>query len=240
MRLGNVLTLKDIAAGYGQRMAIEEISFSIQKAELVTLVGPNGAGKSTLLKTISGICASRRGELWLEDESLSTLPSFIRARMGIATSLQGHRVFGELTVAENLSVSSFAGTKSERASNVQAVLSLIPLLGQRRNQMAGTLSGGTKQLLSIACCLVAAPKVVLLDEPTLGLPESAAENIFRVIQTVHRELQFALLIAEHRIRLSASVSDRVIGISKGTLHFDVPAQELLVDNGRINALYAAL
>jgi branched-chain amino acid transport system ATP-binding protein len=191
--------------------ALKGISLEIQEGDVVAVLGANGAGKTTLLKAISGLVSIKSGIIKLKGEDLSKYPAFRLAEMGIMHIPEGRRVFSTLSVEENLNLGSWSRRKKissqELQKNMDWVYSLFPILKARRKQLAGTLSGGEQQMLSIGRGLVSQPKILLLDEPSLGLAPVIVLEIFRVIKQIHEEEGVTILLVEQNARKALGIAD---------------------------------
>jgi branched-chain amino acid transport system ATP-binding protein len=202
----NVLELRDVHTYYGKIHALQGISLEVRQGEIVTLIGANGAGKTTTLKTISGLLHPARGTVHFEGRDVSHTPPHRLVQDGIAQAPEGRRIFSRLTVTENLQMGGYTRTSREVAENVEHVYGLFPRLAERASQKGGTLSGGEQQMLAIGRALMTSPKVLLLDEPSLGLSPILIQQIFRIIGDQHQRHHRALVDLE---RLQAlEVADR--------------------------------
>jgi branched-chain amino acid transport system ATP-binding protein len=194
------LELEDVTASYGQRRAIEAVSLSVERGEIVTLLGANGAGKSTILRAISGLVRPLSGRIVYEGEELTTRPTDAIVAAGIAHVPEGRLVFPAFTVLENLLVGAHAVPARDVPDALERAFTIFPALRERRRQLAGTLSGGEQQMLVIARGLMGRPKLLLLDEPSLGLAPLLAREIFRVIARINRDGVSVLLVEQHARR----------------------------------------
>src|SRR5262245_25772690 len=182
-----MLTISGLSVSYGGLHALEDVSLEVAEGEFVTIVGPNGAGKTTLLRAISGSVRAAAGRLELRGRDLTPLAAHQRAALGIAHVPEGRRVFPSLTVAENLALGSYRrGARARRALSLEAVLTLFPVLRERSQQLAGSLSGGQQQMLALGRGLMAEPDLLLLDEPSQGLGPRIVEEIFETIDCIRR------------------------------------------------------
>jgi branched-chain amino acid transport system ATP-binding protein len=195
-----LLELRGVHTYYGNIHALKGISVTIEKGEIVTLIGSNGAGKSTTLKTISGLLRPREGEIWFEDQRLDGTPAHDIVARGISQAPEGRRIFPRMTVRENLEMGAFRRTKgSELGADFDRVYTLFPRLKERNSQNGGTLSGGEQQMLAIGRALMARPKVLLLDEPSMGLAPILVEQIFEIVKDINATGTTILLVEQNAL-----------------------------------------
>lgn len=206
-----LLSVENLTVAYGAVDALKGVSLEIQEGNIVAVLGANGAGKTTLLKAISGLVPIKSGIIKLKGEDLSKYPAFRLAEMGIMHIPEGRRVFSTLSVEENLNLGSWSNRKKisaqELKRNMDWVYTLFPILKERKRQLAGTLSGGEQQMLSIGRGLVSQPKILLLDEPSLGLAPVIVLEIFRVIKQIHEEEGVTILLVEQNARKALGIAD---------------------------------
>src|SRR5580704_9040719 len=202
-----LLELISVAIGYGHHRVLEDINLRLERGEIVTLLGANGAGKSTLAKAVSGLLRPQAGSILLEDEPIETLPPAERLRRGIAHVPEGRQIFAGMTVAENLALGAYAVSEADAATQLEAVGILFPVLRERMNDIAGNFSGGQQQMLAIARGLMAKPKILVLDEPSLGVAPLLVAEIFRLIVAL-RDQGITILLAEQNARQALSIADR--------------------------------
>ncbi|HIQ04406.1 MAG TPA: ABC transporter ATP-binding protein, partial [Anaerolineae bacterium] len=201
----------------------------VEEGEIVTLIGSNGAGKTTTLKTISGVLKPRHGEVYLEGERIDLLPAHRVVMRGVSQAPEGRRIFGRLTVMENLEMGAYTRRDHKGIQeDLDRVFSIFPRLRERRHQVGGTLSGGEQQMLSIARALMARPRVLLLDEPSMGLAPLLVEEIFRVIKEIN-EQGTTILLVEQNALMALSIAHRGYVMETGTLVLEGSAQELAKD-----------
>ena len=215
-----MLELVDIHTSYGNIRAVKGISLKVERGEIVTLIGANGAGKTTTLKTIIGSLGPQQGEVRFEGKRISGLPTSRVVRMGIAHSPEGRRIFPRMTVLENLELGAFAREdKQEVPADMERVFELFPRLKERRYQKGGTLSGGEQQMLAMGRALMARPKLLLLDEPSMGLSPIMVSTIFETISNI-REQGTTILLVEQNARMALRIANRGYVIQAGyiTLH----------------------
>jgi branched-chain amino acid transport system ATP-binding protein len=195
-----LLSLQDVHAAYGRIEALQGISLEVRRGEIVAMLGGNGAGKSTTLKTISGLLHPRSGRIELEGQDVTTVPAHRLVRLGIGQAPEGRRIFGRLTVTENLQMGAYTRhDKAEIAADFERVYGLFPRLLERRGQAAGTLSGGEQQMLAIGRALMARPKLLLLDEPSMGLAPVLVEQIFAIIADINSQGTTILLVEQNAL-----------------------------------------
>jgi len=202
-----VLKLQNIHTYYGAIQALNDVSVEVNQGEIVTLIGANGAGKTTLLMTVCGSPRARSGSVQFEGEDITQLPTHTIMQKGIAISPEGRRVFPDLSVAENLKMGGFFLNKQQVEAGMGRVYELFPRLKERANQRAGTMSGGEQQMLAIGRALMTEPKLLLLDEPTLGLAPLIIAQIFEIIQTI-REQGVTVFLVEQNAHKALQVADR--------------------------------
>jgi branched-chain amino acid transport system ATP-binding protein len=231
--MANMLELENLSAGYGAAQVLHGVSLRVANGEMVALVGANGAGKTTLLKTISGLVQSRSGMAELAGKPLSGLSSVARVELGLAHVPEGRQVFGDLTVSENLEIGAYTQlgrlSSDELAQRAAEVYRIFPVLKEREAQPAGGLSGGQQQMLAIGRGLMLKPKLLLLDEPSLGLSPILVTEIFRVLATL-RETGCSILLSEQNARLSLAIADRGYVIETGKIVRTGTGAELLASS----------
>lgn len=224
-----LLRLEGVNTYYGPIHILQDLSIEVRAGELVCLLGGNASGKSTTLKTILGIVRPRSGRVVLDGEDVTTRSTSYRISRGIAIVPENRRLFAPMTVLENLQMGAYltgGGTKED----FERVYSLFPLLYERRNQLAGTLSGGEQQMVAMARALMSRPKLMLMDEPSMGLAPVLVERNFEIIKEVH-EAGVAILVVEQNANVSLSVADRGYVLSTGRLVLEGRAADLLQDEG---------
>ncbi len=223
-----LLELKSVTVGYTGAPILQGIDLTLNAGEIVTLVGANGAGKSTLVKTISGLLQPYTGDLLLEGQKIGSLPPAERLRRGIAHVPEGRHIFAGLTVAENLDLGAYGdpSDSEERARRIAHLCELFPVLGTRLGEVAGTFSGGQQQLLAIARGLMSKPRVLLLDEPSLGVAPLLVAEIFRLIVRL-RDEGLTILLAEQNARQALAIADRGYVVENGLITLEGSARTLL-------------
>ena len=221
-----MLEVENVHAFYGKIHALKDISLNVDKGEIVTLIGANGAGKSTTLKTISGLLRPRQGAVRLDGKDLTALLPHQIVTKGVIQVPEGRRIFGQLTVIENLDMGAFTCRDSQRIKmNLDKVFNLFPRLKERRRQVAGTLSGGEQQMLAMGRALMATPQVLLLDEPSMGLAPVLVDSIFDTIQQLHAE-GTTILLVEQNARMALQVANRGYVIQTGEVVLSDTAENL--------------
>ncbi len=224
-----MLAIEDIHVYYGNIAAVKGLSLKVDNGEIVTLLGSNGAGKSTTLRTISGLLRPRKGHVVFENQRLDGVAAHDVVARGIAQSPEGRRIFPRMTVSENLDLGAFLRRdRTEIAADKESVLELFPRLRERITQKAGTLSGGEQQMLAVARALMARPKLLLLDEPSMGLAPVLVDLIFDTIARI-REQGTTVLLVEQNALAALRVADRAYVLESGTLKLAGPATELAKD-----------
>jgi branched-chain amino acid transport system ATP-binding protein len=232
-----VLEVSDISAFYGDIQALWHVSLTIQKGEIVTLIGSNGAGKSTIMKTIAGLLKPRNGHVVFNGIFLDRLPPHKIVGMGISMVPEGRRLFPLMTVLENLEVgASIKAASRFRHSTIDWIYDLFPVLKERSRQVAGTLSGGEQQVLAIGRALMARPKLLLIDEMSLGLSPLAVEQIIQVIEGISRSNRLSIALVEQDVGLALSVAHRGYIIENGRI-IEEGDTALLQGNARIIEAY---
>jgi branched-chain amino acid transport system ATP-binding protein len=222
-----MLRVEDLTVGYGKAVALSDVSLRLERGELVTLLGSNGAGKSTLLKSVSGTKTSIKGRIIFKGEEIQKLPSHKIVQRGIIQVPEGRAVFPDLTVEENLRMGAFC-RKDEIGirKDMDFVFELLPRLQERINQSAGTLSGGEAQMLAIGRGLLAEPKLLMLDEPSLGLAPVLRDNIFAVIQQIYQEKDITILLVEQNARWALQVANRGYVLENGRMRLEDTGEKL--------------
>ena len=219
-----ILKVRDINVYYGAIHAIKGISFEGNEGEIVTLIGANGAGKTTTLQTVSGLLRSKTGVIEFLDTNISHVPAHKIVEMGLAQVPEGRRIFLQMTVQENLDMGAFTAPAGA-AEAMERVFTQFPRLKERRKQIAGTLSGGEQQMLAMGRALMSAPKLMMLDEPSMGLAPILVEQIFEIIRTLH-ESGTTILLVEQNAQMALPVADRVYVMETGTITLSGTGKQL--------------
>jgi branched-chain amino acid transport system ATP-binding protein len=224
-----MLELKDVHTYYGNIHALKGISLKVDKGEIVTLIGSNGAGKTTTLRTIQGLLRPRSGQIALEGEELTRLPAHVITERGVSQSPEGRLIFPRMTVLENLEMGAFARKDSDGIrKDLERVFVLFPRLKERVKQKGGTLSGGEQQMLAMGRALMANPRVLLLDEPSMGLAPILVEQIFQIIQELNRQ-GTTILLVEQNARMALSIAHRGYVLQTGHIRLQGDAKHLADD-----------
>ena len=221
-----ILKVSDINVYYGAIHAIKGVSFEVNPGEVVTLIGANGAGKSTTLQTVSGLLHSRTGSIEFLGENLMGVPAHKVVAKGLAQVPEGRRVFLQMTVEENLEMGAYTRSGGDIDADLEKVYAYFPRLMERRRQIAGTLSGGEQQMLAMGRALMGRPKLLMLDEPSMGLAPILVEQIFKIIQTLH-EAGTTILLVEQNAQAALSIADRGYVLETGKIVTSGTGTELL-------------
>jgi len=224
------LEVKDLRVHYGKIEAIKGISFVVNQGEIVSLIGANGAGKTTTLKTISGLRNVSSGQILFDGKDISKIPAHERVDLGISQAPEGRGIFPGMTVLENLEIGKFnrKNRKNEMAEDLEKVYTLFPRLKERLGQAGGTLSGGEQQMLAIGRALMARPKLLLLDEPSMGLAPQMIANIFRIITEINKQ-GVTILLVEQNAQQALQRADRAYVLETGNVTKEAKASDLLND-----------
>lgn len=221
-----MLECKSISVSYGKKIkALSDISITVEKGEIVVLIGANGAGKSSLLKTISGILKTDNGEIILEGRPIHQLPAYKISNLGIAHVPEGRKIFSRLTVLENLELGCYHNSR-QILNNLKSVFELFPLLKERLTQLGGTLSGGEQQMLAIARALMSNPKILMLDEPSMGLAPILVDKIFQTIRQIN-EQGTTILLVEQNAHQSLALAHRGYVLETGKIALEGKGTDLL-------------
>ena len=246
-----MLRVEKASVAYGRVMALRDITLVVNDGEIVTLIGANGAGKTTLLNAISGVVHVKSGSIWLDDYQLSKIPSHRSVRLGIGYVPEGRQIFGAMSVKDNLTLGSYAestrnpfstlgyvGWFMRRPSvqaNLETVFRLFPILKERQNQQAGSLSGGEQQMLAIGRALMSSPRMLLLDEPSLGLAPNLVKEILKLLVRL-RDEGLTILLVEQDANAALKIADRGYVMERGRITIEGSARELLGDD-RVRQAY---
>jgi branched-chain amino acid transport system ATP-binding protein len=235
-----MLSVEGLSVSYGGLRALSDVTIRVEEGRYVAIVGPNGAGKTTLFKAISGTVVPTDGRITWEGEDLLKISAAERAHRGIAHVPEGRQMFKSLTVYENLEIGAQTQRgRAEWSSNLDQIFSLFPVLKERRNQFAGTLSGGEQQMLAIGRGLASSPRLLMLDEPSMGLAPKIADMIFERIEGIHKDRKLAILLVEQRVAEALSSCDRGYVLDTGRLVLEGTAQSLLNDD-RVKRVYLGM
>ena len=222
--MGQILKVSDINVYYGAIHAIKGISFEVNEGEIVTLIGANGAGKTTTLQTVSGLLKSKTGSIEFCGEEISKIPAHLLVSKGLAQVPEGRRIFLQMTVQENLDMGAYT-RKGDISADMERVFELFPRLKERRKQVAGTLSGGEQQMLAMGRALMSQPKLMMLDEPSMGLAPILVEQIFDIISNLHAA-GTTILLVEQNAQMALSVADRAYVLETGKITLSGTGAEL--------------
>ena len=231
----SLLKVDDIHVYYGSIHAIKGISFEVNEGEIVTLIGANGAGKSTTLNTVSGLLKPRSGMITFEGKGIVGIGASRIVGLGMALCPEGRRVFQQMTVRENLEMGGYSRPKEEIPASLEDVFKRFPRLKEREKQVAGTLSGGEQQMLAMGRALMSKPKLLMLDEPSMGLAPILVEQIFDIIKELHAA-GTTILLVEQNAQMALSIADRAYVLGTGKITISGPAAEVLADD-RVREAY---
>ena len=225
-----MLEIKDLEVYYGVIQAIKGISFEVNKGEVIALIGANGVGKTTILHTITGLLSPKKGSVMYEGTDITKIPAHKIVSLGMAHVPEGRRVFADLSVYENLKMGAYTRKdKNEVEETLERVYERFPRLKERKNQMAGTLSGGEQQMLAMGRALMSKPKIILMDEPSMGLSPILVNEIFDIIQEVSKSGTTVLLV-EQNAKKALSIADRAYVLETGKIVLEGKAEDLLNDD----------
>jgi len=232
----SLLAINNLSVAYGGIKAVKGISLNVEEGELVTLIGANGAGKTTTLNTLGGLLTPAGGTMQYAGQDMLKLPAHDRVRHGLALVPEGRGVFARLTVAENLLMGAYhRHDRADIVADLEKSYALFPRLKEREHQLAGTLSGGEQQMLAIGRALMSRPRLLLLDEPSMGLAPLMVEKIFEIIRTINAQ-GVAILLIEQNARLALAAAHRAYVMESGAITLSGPAAELAADE-RVKAAY---
>ena len=235
-----MLKVEGLSAGYSDLPVISDVSITVNEGQFVSIVGPNGAGKTTLFKTISGILTPKSGKMQFENVDLAAVPAARRPHLGIAHVPEGRQVFPSLTVMENLEMGAFteAGRRNWK-QNLERILTWLPVLADRRTQLAGTLSGGEQQMVAVGRGLASSPKLLMLDEPSMGLAPTIADFIFEKLLEIRRETRLTILLVEQRVAEALESADHGYVLEAGRVVLE-GNNESLRANDRVRQAYLGM
>ncbi len=235
-----MLQVRNVVVHYGKALAVDSVSLEVKEGEFVAVIGPNGAGKTTLFKTISSVKKPTSGEIFFEEIRIDYLPPHEVAKLGISHCPERRRLGYRMTVMENLELGAYLRKdKSAVEEDLKYVFELFPVLKERKNQKAGTLSGGEQQMLAIGRALMANPRLLMMDEPSVGLAPLMKERIFEAIEEIKRERNATILISEQDASLVLPISDRAYVMETGKIKMEGSGNELL-DNDYVKITYLGL
>ena len=225
----SMLEVKDLRVAYGKIEAVKGISFSVGEGEVVCLIGTNGAGKTTTLRTISGLIRPSAGEIWFQGKRIDDVPAHEIVMLGLAHSPEGRRIFPRLSVEENLLLGAFSRSDSGIKDDLQAAYDLFPILGERAKQPAGTFSGGEQQMLAMGRAMMSRPKLLMLDEPSMGLSPIMMQRIMATVKTLQSQ-GTTILLVEQNARAALKLADKGYVLEVGHIVLDGTGRELLVSD----------
>ncbi|MEM1672026.1 MAG: ABC transporter ATP-binding protein [Archaeoglobaceae archaeon] len=235
-----MMSVEDLQVWYGKILAVDGISIKVEKGEIVGLIGPNGAGKSTIMNSIIGAVRPKKGKITLNGENIMNLPTYEIIKKGVTIAPEGRKLFPYLTVEENLLMGAINGEAwKKRKSSLEFIYSKFPRLKERRMQMAGTLSGGEQQMLTIARALMSSPKLLLIDEPSLGLAPKISMEVYRLIKSLRDENKITILLSDQNARRVFQISDRAYIIENGKIRMEGASEEL-AKNEEVRRVYLGL
>jgi branched-chain amino acid transport system ATP-binding protein len=223
------LKLEDVHVSYGNIKAVKGVNIDINEGEIIALIGSNGAGKTTLMNTISGLLKPVKGKIYFKDEDITSKSPESIVKMGIGMSPEGRQIFPMLTVLENLELGGYTKSKAENAETLKQVFELFPRLKEREKQYAGTLSGGEQQMLAIGRAMMTKPKLLLLDEPSMGLAPLLVLSIFKLIKQINK-LGTTILLVEQNAQMALKIADRGYVIETGNIVLSDSTKNLLTNN----------
>jgi branched-chain amino acid transport system ATP-binding protein len=224
-----MLEVKDLKVAYGKILAVKKISFSVEEGQVVTLIGTNGAGKTTTLRTISGLIRPTSGEILFQGKRIDAVPAHEIVEMGVAQSPEGRKIFPKMTVEENLLLGAFSRKDSEVNKDLDAAYDLFPVLGERRNQLAGTFSGGEQQMLAMSRAMMSRPKLLMLDEPSMGLSPLMMKVIMTTVKTLQSQ-GTTILLVEQNAQAALRLADHGCVLEVGKIVIRGTGKDLLVND----------
>jgi branched-chain amino acid transport system ATP-binding protein len=235
-----MLEINDLDLFYGDAQALDGVSLSVAEREIVAIIGANGAGKSSLIRSIFGMERPRRGSIRFEGREIAGAPPHVICNLGVGQVAEGRQIFPNMTVRENLDMGAVVPrARAGAAQAMERVFALFPRLVERRRQLAGTLSGGEQQMLAIARCLMGQPRLVMLDEPSLGLAPVVVEDVFRVVRELNRRDGLTIVLVEQNVAQSLTLAHRAYVLENGRIVMSGGGAELLADD-RVRRAYVGL
>lgn len=234
------LSLKDVDVFYGDAQALDGVSLEVPQGSIVAIVGANGAGKSTLIRTIAGIETPRRGQIAYKGAAIGGLPSYKVCNLGIGQVAEGRQIFPSLSVLENLEMGALLPrARGKEKATLDEIFGLFPRLAERRDQLAGTMSGGEQQMLAIGRCLMGQPDLIMFDEPSLGLAPAVVQEVFRIIRLLHEQRGLTVILVEQNVAVSLKLADQAYVLENGRIVMQGSGQDLLHDD-RVRQAYMGL
>jgi branched-chain amino acid transport system ATP-binding protein len=232
-----MLEIKNLNTGYEKKQVVFNVLLKVEQREIVSILGPNGSGKSTLLKAVCGLIPTWSGEINFNEKKISGNEPPENLKLGISFCPQGNRVFDEVSVKENLEIGGYILKKDKAKTRIDEVLEIFPALKERLKQDAGTLSGGEQQMLAVARALIPEPKLLLLDEPSLGLAPNLVKDMLEKFVEINKKLGISLLVVEQKVNAALRISDRVYSLKLGRLLFDGKPGELIGNKEKLKELF---
>lgn len=232
-----MLEIKNLNTGYDKKHVLFDLSMKVEDGEIVSIIGPNGAGKSTVLKAVCGLIPSWNGEIIFDGKKLNSNWPSKNISLGITFAPQGNRVFDELSVKENLEIGGYLLSKENLSERIENVILFFPLLKDRIKQIAGSLSGGEKQMLALARALIPEPKLLLLDEPSLGLAPNLLNDVFQKIVEINRSMNLSILIVEQKVKEVLAVSHKVYSVKLGKVAYEGKPETLINTKEKLKELF---
>jgi branched-chain amino acid transport system ATP-binding protein len=231
-----LLKVKDLNVNYGVIHAIKDVSFEVEEGEIVALIGANGAGKTSTLHAISSLISSKSGEIIFDGKDISKMPAHKIVGLNLAQVPEGRRIFAQLSVEDNLEMGAFLRDDNKIDDDIQHIYSLFPRLEERKKQLAGTLSGGEQQMLAMGRALMSKPKLLLLDEPSMGLSPILVNEIFDIIKTINKEEGVTVLLVEQNASKALKIADKAYVLETGTITVSGKAADV-ANNSRVKEAY---
>ncbi len=232
-----MLQIKELDTGYGKKQVLFGLSMEVRKGDIIAIIGPNGAGKSTVLKAVCGLIPTWSGKIRFDGTATNGSTPAQNVARGLTFAPQGNRVFTDLTVMENLEIGGFQLPRKELRGRIAQVIKMFPILKDRAKQDAGDLSGGEQQMLALARALIAKPKLLMLDEPSLGLSPNLVRSVFEKIVEINRDTGVTIVIVEQKVREVLRICNRVYSLKLGRLAFDGTPEELQDDKAKLKELF---
>ena len=232
-----MLQVKNLITGYDKKQVLFDVSIEVKQGEIVSIIGPNGSGKSTLLKAVCGLIPTWSGEIIFNKKKLNGNEPPDNLKLGISFCPQGNRVFDELSVKENLEIGGYILKKNEVKTRIENILEIFPMLKERLKQEAGSLSGGEQQMLAVARALIPEPKLLLLDEPSLGLAPNLVKDLLEKLVELNKKLGITILIVEQKVREVLAISNRTYGLKLGKIYSETNSAELLSNKEKLKNLF---
>ena len=235
-----MLSVRDLSVFYGDAQALDAVSLEVAQGEIVAIIGANGAGKTSLIRTIGGVLAPRQGSIRFEGKEIAGQPSHRVCDLGIGQVAEGRQIFPTLSVLENLEIGAMLPrARAGARATLARVFEMFPRLLERRTQAAGTLSGGEQQMLAIGRCLMGAPRLIMFDEPSLGLAPAIVSEVLQIIRTLNRDAGLTVMLVEQNVAASLRLAHRAYVLENGSIVLEGPGPDLL-DDPRVREAYLGL